>query len=187
VNTLLTTPLSKESSSAVAPFMDVKGINAINTRDLDLPSPISSSVVVVRLAPHDSEPLDTLLKIKQSQPAMDIIFIGGELDLHVLVDLFRRGLNDYLLEPIKQTDIGDAIQRIQLRKKVVKFDPRRYDLTKREIEVCGLLVQGLRSKDIAAYLQITPATIKVHKARVMKKLQVTSLPGLVRKAMTFNH
>jgi DNA-binding CsgD family transcriptional regulator len=41
------------------------------------------------------------------------------------------------------------------------------------------------SKDIASYLQITPATIKVHKPRVMKKLKVNSLPDLVRKALTF--
>jgi len=52
-------------------------------------------------------------------------------------------------------------------------------LRPREKEVARLLVDGLMSKDVAAQLYISPATVKVHKARMMTKMQVSSLQELV--------
>jgi DNA-binding NarL/FixJ family response regulator len=144
-----------------------------------------SIVAMIYTDPNSADPLEVLRKIRHSQPKVKIIFIGREIDLKVLIELFRSGLDDYLLEPIKQVDIDQAIQRLRDHNRRVKFNPRQYGLTNREIEVCSLLIKGLKSKDIAAYLQITPATIKVHKARIMKKLNVNSLPDLVRKTSPY--
>lgn len=52
-------------------------------------------------------------------------------------------------------------------------------LKPREKEVARLLVGGLLSKDVAAQLCISPATVKVHKSRMMTKMQVGSLQELV--------
>ena len=54
-------------------------------------------------------------------------------------------------------------------------------LTPKEREVCFWLVKGLLNKDIAVKLGATDATIKVHKARVMNKMQVESVQILVKK------
>jgi DNA-binding NarL/FixJ family response regulator len=54
-------------------------------------------------------------------------------------------------------------------------------LTPREREVCFWLVKGLLNKDIAVKLGTTDATIKVHKARVMDKMNVESVQILVAK------
>jgi FixJ family two-component response regulator len=167
--------------SALRPFINMEEEVEIRRDELDYALLTNASAVIVYLDANDPEPLDVLLRIRQSRLNLGIIFIGGELDLRLLVGLFRHGLDDYLMEPVKQADIEGAIQRISLRKKIVKFDPGEHGLSKREFEVCKLLIKGLKSKDIATYLQITPATIKVHKARVMKKLNVNSLPDLVRK------
>ena len=167
--------------SALQPFINMEGIVEIRRGELECTLMKNASAVIVCLDSNDPEPLDVLLRIRRARPNLGIIFIGGELDLRLLVGLFRHGLDDYLMEPVKQADIEAAIQRISMRKKIVKFDPEQHGLSKREFEVCKLLIKGLKSKDIATYLQITPATIKVHKARVMKKLKVNSLPDLVRK------
>jgi FixJ family two-component response regulator len=53
------------------------------------------SAVIVCLDSNDLEPLDVLLRIRQSRPNFAIIFIGGELDFRLLVDLFRHGLDDF--------------------------------------------------------------------------------------------
>jgi len=50
----------------------------------------------------------------------------------------------------------------------------------RMLRELGYSVQGLLNKDIAVQLGITDATIKVHKARVMEKMRVDSLQGLVK-------
>jgi DNA-binding NarL/FixJ family response regulator len=54
-------------------------------------------------------------------------------------------------------------------------------LTPREKEVSALLVKGFLNKEIAQQLGISKATIKVHKARVIEKMQVTSMQDLVKK------
>ena len=56
-------------------------------------------------------------------------------------------------------------------------------LTKREKEVCRLLINGLLSKEIAKQLEISNATVKVHKGHVMEKLKVNSLQDLVKIAI----
>ena len=53
-------------------------------------------------------------------------------------------------------------------------------LTPREREVLDLLVTGLPNKSIANTLGASPRTIEVHRARVLEKLKVNSLPDLVR-------
>jgi DNA-binding CsgD family transcriptional regulator len=58
---------------------------------------------------------------------------------------------------------------------------RRLDLlTPREAEICALVASGRLNKQIAALIGTTEKTVKVHRARVMAKLNVTSVAGLVR-------
>ena len=60
---------------------------------------------------------------------------------------------------------------------------RRADtLTAREREVFGLVVTGLANKEIAAVLGISEKTVKIHRGRVMQKMQASSLAHLVRMA-----
>ena len=55
-------------------------------------------------------------------------------------------------------------------------------MTPRELEVMVLVVRGLLNKQVAFELGTVEKTIKVHRARVMEKMQVDSLAGLVRLA-----
>ena len=56
-------------------------------------------------------------------------------------------------------------------------------LTPREREIMELVVAGRHNRDIAADLHISARTVEVHKARVMQKLQVASIPDLVRLSL----
>jgi DNA-binding CsgD family transcriptional regulator len=54
-------------------------------------------------------------------------------------------------------------------------------LSHREVEVLELVLGGLRNKEIAAELGITERTVKAHRGTIMRKLEVDSVAGLVRK------
>ena len=56
-------------------------------------------------------------------------------------------------------------------------------LTPREQEVMDLVVAGRHNREIAALLHISARTVEVHKARIMQKLQVASIPDLVRLSL----
>jgi RNA polymerase sigma factor (sigma-70 family) len=84
----------------------------------------------------------------------------------------------------------DSIQQAVERERQSKKDRLRLrglqqrleSLTPREREVLALVVRGLLNKQIAAELGASEKTIKVHRARVMQKMQADSLADLVRMA-----
>ena len=59
-------------------------------------------------------------------------------------------------------------------------------LSKREFEVFSLLVDGIRPKDIAKLLDISPKTVDTYRANIMRKLDVEGIAGLVRFAILRN-
>jgi len=126
------------------------------------------------------EQLKLLKSIKEKWPKISVIFSGRSLASDEIISLFREGLGDYLVDPINARDINKAVQRINQQQTGTIFNPSKYNLTNREFQVCKLLTKGLNGKKAAELLQITPATIKVHKSRVMRKLGVNNLPDLVR-------
>lgn len=117
-----------------------------------------------------------------------IIFISGESLPHEIVIAMKQGAIDFLFKPFNLDDLLKAIaSAIEKDKEVFKVTTQsmtvtqRYEsLTPREKQVCALLVDGLMNKDIAVRLGTTDATIKVHKSRVMEKMQADSLQDLVR-------
>jgi DNA-binding NarL/FixJ family response regulator len=59
-------------------------------------------------------------------------------------------------------------------------------LSKRECEVFSFLVDGVRPKDIAQLLKISPKTVDTYRANIMRKLEVDGIAGLVRFAIKRN-
>src|SRR6266851_4965581 len=101
-----------------------------------------------------------------------------------------RDVREFLTKPFRQQDLLDAVQRSLARDRIVRERERdtaelrqRYNaLSVREREVMNLVVSGMLNKQIAAELDASEATVKMHRSQVMKKMQAKSLPDLVRMA-----
>ena len=124
------------------------------------------------------------------QHRMAIVFITGHGDISTSVKAMKGGAVDFLTKPFDVETILDAVKRA-LTKDVKALGEERQTaevldrvkrLTPRETEVFALVVTGMLNKQIAADLQITEKTVKVHRARVMDKMQAKSLAELVRLA-----
>jgi FixJ family two-component response regulator len=117
-----------------------------------------------------------------------IVFLTGRGDIPMSVQAMKSGAVDFLTKPVNDDDLlkavhaaieKDRIQR-QNRDEVAEIDRRLATLTPREREVLDHVVSGQLNKQTAADLGIVEKTIKVHRARVMEKLQVQSVAELVR-------
>jgi FixJ family two-component response regulator len=136
----------------------------------------------------------TGLDLQRELQAMDmnlpIIFITGHGDIPTSVRAMKAGAVDFLQKPVKDNDLLEAIEqslaratRDQSERDEIDEIRRRVDsLTPRELEVMALVVTGMLNKQIAFKLGTVEKTIKVHRARVMEKMQVESLADLVRLA-----
>ena len=119
-----------------------------------------------------------------------IVFITGHGDIPMSVKAMKAGAVDFLPKPVKDTVLLRAIEqalaraaRARAERNELEDIQRRVEkLTPREREVMVLVVRGLLNKQIAFELGTVEKTIKVHRARVMEKMQVDSLADLVRLA-----
>jgi FixJ family two-component response regulator len=121
---------------------------------------------------------------------LPVIFITGRADVPTTVRAMKRGAIDFLLKPVNEAELLDAIDRAverdcqerRARAERAEAARRLESLTPRERQVFELVVTGLLNKQIAGDLGTTEQTVKVHRARVMQKMGAASLPDLVRLA-----
>jgi len=134
--------------------------------------------------------LDFQKQLAAANIEIPIIFITGHGDIPMTVQAMKAGAVDFLTKPFRDQDLLDAIQKAverdrgrRVQKTELSEARRRFDsLTPREREVMTLVVAGNPNKQIAAELGTSETTAKVHRGQVMKKMQVQSLPDLVRIA-----
>lgn len=131
--------------------------------------------------------LDVQDAIAARCPGIHAIFLSGASDVPTAAKALRNGAVDFLVKPIDDGQLLDAVTRAL----VASADVRRQQLevsecvsrlarlTRRERQVCDLVAAGLLNKQIASELGTSEKTIKVHRARVMRKLDVRSVAGLV--------
>jgi FixJ family two-component response regulator len=121
---------------------------------------------------------------------MPIIFITGYGDVPTTVQAMKAGAVEFLTKPFGDDVLVSAIrQAIERSHAALAHETelhalRSYhgSLTPREHEIMALVVSGLLNKQIAVELGISVITVKAHRGRVMRKMQVDSLADLVRVA-----
>lgn len=121
---------------------------------------------------------------------LPIIFLTGHGDVPMTARAMKAGAVDFLTKPVDRRALVDAVQRAIARHRQAQatraerraLEGRLGTLTPRERAVFALVVRGLLNKQIAAALGITEPTVKVHRGRVMQKMQADSLADLVHLA-----
>ena len=151
--------------------------------------PLAPAVILLDMQMPDVTGLDLQKQLVGLGRKTPIVFISGQSHPHQIVQALKNGAIDFLFKPFNLEELLQAINE------ALKFDQRQLKsftkevetkknyalLTPREKEVSALLVKGFLNKEIAQQLGISKATIKVHKARVIEKMQVTSMQDLVKK------
>ena len=123
--------------------------------------------------------------------SVPIVFLTGYADIPETVRAIRDGAVDFLTKPIEYRVLIEAVTRalekgaadraVHARRQALLSQYER--LTPREREVLGHLIRGQINKQVAAHLNITERTVKVHRAQIFQKLRVDSIAALVRFAI----
>lgn len=148
--------------------------------------PVSPAVILLDMRMPSMSGVELQQQLTSIERQTPIIFVSGEAQNSEIVRAMKQGATDFLFKPFNLNDLLAAIelglskdQQQSATASAQRSLQVRYDsLTRREKEVCTLLVEGFLSKKIAADLGISNATVKVHKARILEKMQVKSLQQL---------
>jgi len=121
---------------------------------------------------------------------LPVIFLTGRGDVRSSVAAMKDGAVDFLTKPVDEADLFAAVERAlaidvmrrSAARRMAECRQRLDTLTAREREILEQVIAGKLNKMIAADLEIAEKTVKVHRGRVMEKMQVRSVADLVRLA-----
>lgn len=129
-------------------------------------------------------------RMSRGGESLPVIFLTGHGDVPTSVHAMKGGAVDFLLKPVDAESllraVEEAIRRHASALARVAEDSsirtRLARLSPREREVLEHVTRGEPNKNIAAQLGISEKTVKVHRHRVMEKMEAGSLAELVRLA-----
>jgi FixJ family two-component response regulator len=132
--------------------------------------------------------LDLQRELAGANRDLPIIFITGHGDIPMSVQAMKGGAIEFLMKPFRDQDLLDAIRvglsrdraRRENEKALAALRQRFASLSPREREIMIQVARGRLSKQIAGDMGITETTVKVHRSRAMRKMNVRSLPELGR-------
>lgn len=139
--------------------------------------------------------MDLLEKLKGDGLHLPVIIITGHGDVPMAVRALKHGAFDFIQKPFNSQDLLDQVNaalqqdrayRRQYRE-VAALHDQFATLTGREREIVELVVTGDSSKVIAAKLGISPKTVDIHRANIMKKVNVHTIAELVQSRLTLKN
>jgi FixJ family two-component response regulator len=132
--------------------------------------------------------LDLQDELATAGDPIPIIFITSHADVPMSVRAMKSGAVEFLQKPFRDQDLLDAIQRaierdvesLARRADLAKLRARYDRLTPRERDVLRLVARGRLNKQAAAELGTSEHTVKIQRAKVMRKMEAASVVDLAR-------
>ena len=144
--------------------------------------------------------LELVRQVREGGASTRVILMAAKGDRKMALEALRAGATGFLLKSAEETELFDALGRVrsgsiyvspQLEFEKVFLAPGNRSrctdpiesLSSREYQVFQLLVDGIRAKDIAVRLQLSPKTVDTYRASLMRKLDIHDVAGLVKYAI----
>jgi DNA-binding NarL/FixJ family response regulator len=143
--------------------------------------------------------LELVRRAKESGVPTKFLIMAAKGDRKMAVEVLRTGASGFISKSAPCITLIDALRRVasgslyvppELELERVYLQPRRNkpsdpidSLSSREYQVFQLLVDGIRAKDIASRLTLSPKTVDTYRASLMRKLDIYDVASLVKYAI----
>jgi len=177
----------------------VTGQCADGVTALDMLERLRPDVAVVDFNIPKLFSLELVRRIKELGAPTRFMVIASKGDRKMALEALRSGANgfvlksgntDHLLEALHQVASGSIYVSSELQFERIFMTPRRAEpedpletLSSREYQVFQLMIEGIRAKEIASRLNLSPKTVDTYRASLMRKLDIHDVPGLVKFAI----
>ena len=132
------------------------------------------------------------VKLNELGATLPVIFISGHGDVPLAVRVMKAGAVDFLTKPFNDQVLLESINKAlrvdktnrEKQQENAQAEAKFALLSPREVQVLQGIVAGKQNKVISAELKISLKTVEAHRASVMKKMVVKSVPELVKLVLT---
>ncbi len=162
----------------------------------------SPDVVIMDIAMPNMNGMEATRRIVASNPRIAVVVLSMHQDESYVLGALKAGAKAYILKDSARTDVIDAVRATSrgesyLTRKISRMLQEDYVLdmqsrgvgdsydmlTDREREVLQLVAEGKANKEVAALLHISLTTVETHRAHILQKLGLHSVPELILYAM----
>jgi FixJ family two-component response regulator len=127
-------------------------------------------------------------KLSEAGFNIPIIIMTAHGDMPMVRKALKSGAVEFLIKPFRDEELLDAVEqafavdtaRQRVGKLMNSIQARTGTLTKREHQVMALVATGLTNKEVAEKLNLSVATVKLHRGQMMRKMEAESLADLVK-------
>lgn len=184
----------------VHPMFRVVGQCAEGVVAIRLIESLKPDVAILDLSLPDLFTLEIVRRIRESNLPTRVVVLSTRRDRKTVVEALRCGASAFLLKSGSASQLREAIEQIMEggvyvspmlelnelfsanHQRKTADDPLD-TLSAREYQVFSLLVDGVRAKEIAARLELSPKTVDTYRASLMRKLDIHDVAGLVKFAI----
>jgi two-component system, LuxR family, response regulator FixJ len=152
----------------------------------------TTGVLILDLFMTNISGLELQAELRSRGIGLKTIFISGYGNIEKTVQAIKGGAIDFIEKPYtsKQllNSVEEALRLVNAENRKCRQQytlEKRYErLTPRELEIMNFLVRGVSSRKLAERLGLSSRTVEIHRSKIMHKLEVASLPDLVRMVYT---
>ena len=166
----------------------------------ELVSTRQPSLIFMDISMRGLNGLEATARIAKEFPKIRIIILSMHQNEEYFWQALKAGASGYLLKKAATAELASALQQVmngeiylsrEISNRLVEKLPSQLahqkspleQLTERQREILQLIAEGQTTKAIAFVLKVSPKTIEYHRAKLMERLNIFDIPGLVRFAL----
>lgn len=179
-------------------------LNLLNKKGID------ADLLILDLNLPEKDGLEVIHQVRHHWPDIKILALSSHDELKIIKSAFKLGVNGYVLKNQTVDELFVAIQKVMagqvfLSEGIILHDSpgsgrsqdrhpasypalledrfiKKFNLTRREVQILQLVAQALSNKEIAKTLFISDQTVGVHRKNIMRKLGVSNTAALIKAA-----
>lgn len=184
------------------PDLVVVGEAADGRQTIEMAESLEPHVVVMDIAMPNLNGIEATRQIVGKRPAISVVILSMHSDESYVLRALKAGARAYLLKDSAEADLIRAIRAVRegksffspavsktlLEDYVHRLQQRGEEdsyelLTQREREILQLLAEGKSNKDVANHLNLSLYTVETHRAHILQKLGLHTVPDLILYAV----
>jgi len=168
---------------------------------IDLAGSLNPDLVFMDITMPGLNGLEATERITRTSPSIKVVILSRHEDEEYYWGALRAGASGYLLKKAAIAELKAALERVmggeiylsrEISTRLLKKFPSQQvaqakspleQLTARQREILQLIAEGQTTKSIALILKVSPKTVEYHRSKLMERLNIFDIPGLVRLAL----